>query len=68
MGGDCNFILCRERLTEDVTFKQNLEVGQGRGRLVLEGDCSGQKLEQAQNTEEGTCSRNRKEVGVAGWK
>lgn len=53
-----------EGRTEGGAPKQKPEVGQGRGRLVLQKNHSEQKEERVENTEMGTCSRNRKGVTV----
>lgn len=62
-------ILCyvvRDGMTEEEAFKHKLEVGKGRGRLVLEKDYSGQKEEKVQNTEVGDMFKEQK-GGHCGW-
>lgn len=50
-----NAILYSQGWTDEGDFKQKLEVGKQRGRLVLAKDHSRQKKNQVQNTEVGTC-------------
>lgn len=65
MEGDCNLMWCSQR-RHDRAFKQKLEAGKGRDRLVLEEDHSGQKEEQVQNTERWNMFKEQTK-GHCGW-